>query len=415
MLPIKSNTADQGCSPVSSNCVIWQGPAIACINLCNGDSVSDVVYKLATEICALQAQLDLTDIDFDCLVSSAIGTPEPEHTLSVALELLIAKVCSLNDIINGVSENDGSVNLDPNVVIPQNASCFVTTDENGTAITQLPQSTFTKRIAVQVCALKTLTAQHATTLTNHESRLVTLEARPLPTPLPTVTPTCTFPSSADQQLDVAWEALEQQFCQLRAITGTPTALSAALTYQCTGLGAEKALSSTGTMNGLTGWKNQVGTVADVLTNLWITVCDMRAAVKDMAINGTSGGLSGTLNCSSIIVDFSVTTNEARTSATLFFAGVTTIPDGVTDCTGQGAKVTFSDSSGAKFISYVNVTNNKSNTNGVTINLSGLNTALAYTVLLEGCFTKDGNQCNKVVTKTAPVSCAVVTNVTASFV
>ena len=244
---------------------------------------------------------------------------------------------------------------------------------------------------------------------------MTLEARPLPTPLPTVTPTCTFPSSADQQLDVAWEALEQQFCQLRAITGTPTALSAALTYQCTGLGAEKALSSTGTMNGLTGWKNQVGTVADVLTNLWITVCDMRAAVKDMAINGTSGGLSGTLNCSSIIVDFSVTTNEARTSATLFFAGVTTIPDGVTDCTGQGAKVTFSDSSGAKFISYVNVTNNKSNTNGVTINLSGLNTALAYTVLLEGCFTKDGNQCNKVVTKTAPVSCAVVTNVTASFV
>ena len=413
MLPIKSNT-DTGCSPVSSNCVIWQGPAIACINLCNGDSVSDVVYKLATELCALQAELDLTDLDFDCLVSTAIGTPEPEHTLSVALELLINKVCSLNDIINGVSENDGSVNLDPNVVIPQNAACFVTVDENGSSITQLPQSTFTKRIAVEVCNLKTASLLHTTTLTNHETRIVSLEARPAATALPMVTPTCTFPTTADVNLDVAWEALEQQFCALRGITGMPTALSAALTYQCVGLGAEKALSQTGTMSGLVGWKNQVGTVADALQNLFITVCDMRAAVKDLALNG-GGSSSTTFNCASVIVDFTVTTNAERTSATLFFAGITTIADDVTDCTAQGAKVTVSDSSGAKFITYVNVSNNKTNTNGVTFSVPGLNPALNYTFLLEGCFTKNGNQCQKVVTKTAPVACAVVSNVTATFV
>ena len=38
-------------TPISSNSVIWQGPNISCINLCKGDSVSDIVYKLAVELC----------------------------------------------------------------------------------------------------------------------------------------------------------------------------------------------------------------------------------------------------------------------------------------------------------------------------------------------------------------------------
>lgn len=415
MVPIKSNTADTGCSPVSSNCVIWQGPAIACINLCNGDSVSEVVYKLGTELCALQAQLDLTDLDFDCLVSSAVGTPQPEHTLAVALELLINKVCSLNDLMSGGGSGGSTpAPQDPVIVIPQNAACFITTDENGASVTQLPTSTFIKRIAVEVCSLRTTSQLQTTTLSNHATRIVALEARPAATALPQVTPSCTFPTTADVNLDVAWEALEQQFCQLRSITGMPTALSAALTYQCAGLSAENALSRTGTMSSLNGWRNQVGTVADALTNLFITVCDMRAAVKDLALNGVSTS-STAFNCSSVIVDFTVTTNAERTSATIFFAGLTTIANDVTDCTAQGAKVTVTDSSGARFITYVNVSNNKANTNGVTFSVPGLNPALNYTFLLEACFTKNGSQCNKVVTKTALVSCAVVTNVTASFV
>lgn len=419
MLPIKSNTADSGCSPVSSNCVIWQGPAIACINLCNGDSVSDVVYKLATELCGLQTQLNVSDLDFSCLVNSAVGSPQPEQTLAYALELLINNVCSLNDLISGGSSGSSSggstpAPQDPMILIPQNAACFITTDENGASITQLPTSDFIKRIAVEVCSLKTASILQATTLNNHATRIGALEARPTASALPTVTPSCTFPTTADVNLDVAWEALEQQFCQLRSITGMPTALSAALTYQCTGLGAENALSQTGTMSSLNGWRNQVGTVADALTNLFITVCDMRAAVKDLALNGVSSN-STAFNCASVIVDFTVTTNAERTSATMFFAGLTTIADDVTDCTAQGAKVTVSDSSGARFITYVNVSNNKTNTDGVTFSLSGLNPALNYNFLLEACFTKDGNQCNKVVNKTAQASCAVVTNVTASFV
>jgi hypothetical protein len=73
MLPVKSNTADKGCSPVSSNCVIWQGPDLSCIDLCNGDAISDVVYKLATKLCTLQTSYELSTLDLSCLVSFLCG------------------------------------------------------------------------------------------------------------------------------------------------------------------------------------------------------------------------------------------------------------------------------------------------------------------------------------------------------
>lgn len=415
MLPTKSNT-EQGCSPVSSNCVIWQGPNISCINLCTGDSVSDVVYKLATEVCALQAQLDLTDMDFACLVSSAVGTPEPEHTLQVALELLIGKVCDVEAIINAFQQNDGTINLDFAVAIPADAMCFVANDVNGDPVFNLAHSVFTKNIARKVCALVTLTNQHTSILTNHETRLIAVEAYEAAAADLMVTPTCVLPANVDVTITTAFEALEQQFCSLRSITGMPTALSASLTYQCQGLAQEAALSQTGTMSALPGWKSPVSTVSDAITNMWLTMCDMRAAVKDIVINGSTGG--GTLagfNCSSVIVDFTVVTNEARTIATVYFSGLTSIADDINDCTSQGAKITFTDSNGGKYISYVNITANKTNTNGVPFTVTGLNPALNYTVLIEGCFTKNGSQCQKVVTKTAPVSCSVVTNVTATFV
>jgi len=62
MLPIKSNITSSGCIPTSSDCIIWQGPNIACINLCTGDSITDVTYKLAEKLCAVQSAYDLTPL-----------------------------------------------------------------------------------------------------------------------------------------------------------------------------------------------------------------------------------------------------------------------------------------------------------------------------------------------------------------
>jgi hypothetical protein len=50
MIP-NSQSNTNGCTPISSNCVIWQGPDIPCIQICNGATVSDVIALLAQEIC----------------------------------------------------------------------------------------------------------------------------------------------------------------------------------------------------------------------------------------------------------------------------------------------------------------------------------------------------------------------------
>ena len=60
------NLDNSPCSPISSNCVIWQGPDIPCIKLCAGDTVSDVVHKLATELCTIMETLKVSNYDLAC-------------------------------------------------------------------------------------------------------------------------------------------------------------------------------------------------------------------------------------------------------------------------------------------------------------------------------------------------------------
>ena len=65
MKPI--NYDDSGCNSISSNCVLWQGPDIECIDLCKGDTVSEVVYKLANELCTLLDKFNVDTYDISCV------------------------------------------------------------------------------------------------------------------------------------------------------------------------------------------------------------------------------------------------------------------------------------------------------------------------------------------------------------
>ena len=98
MTPSKSNLSKDTCSPISSNCVIWQGPDIPCLNLCNGDSVSDVLYKLAEDYCAFKDSLDVKDLDITPLLSSCgTNTPAPqEKSIVKILEIMIDKINCLS-------------------------------------------------------------------------------------------------------------------------------------------------------------------------------------------------------------------------------------------------------------------------------------------------------------------------------
>ena len=103
MIPSNSGgSSAAGCNPISSNCVIWQGPDIPCINLCKGDSISQVLAHLAEIMCEVQAATccDVSLLDPQCLDEyhkATHGEYIPDNwVLQDYINLLIEYVCQLD-------------------------------------------------------------------------------------------------------------------------------------------------------------------------------------------------------------------------------------------------------------------------------------------------------------------------------
>jgi len=409
MLPVKSNTADKGCSPVSSNCVIWQGPDISCINLCNGDAISDVVYKLANQLCTVQTSFNLSTLDLSCLVSFCSATnPAPtgdNKTLSAVLDFIIDKVCCLNTTIQNLPT--GSSYTEPNLALP---TCLQYNDPaTGQPIVELVHRQYTLRLANQHCSLKAVVDGHTSTLATHNTRITALENAPAVT-LPTVTPNCILTPGVATAMVTVLDELEAQFCTLRGVLGTNPALVSAIGQQCQGLASAPALSAPGTVSSLPGWNATSTTVASAIQNIFVVLCDMRSAVFNL------NTAAGATDCSTFLLGFNAAANEARTEVTLFFVGSTVVPAGFANCTAQGSKVTIKDSANKTFTGFVDLIAAQTDTDGVTFNISsaGLNTSSNYTVTVEGCVTKSGSTCNKVATFSVPVPCPIITSVSATL-
>lgn len=401
----RSNLNDKTTIAISSNTVRWEGENIECINLCTGDSVSEVVYQLGVEICTLKDTLNLSDLDLKCLVAACSECPAPDKTLGHVLQLLIDKICVIEDLL----PSGGSTT--PDELTTAIASCFIVNDSNGDPVTQLPVSEYVRRIGNAICTMQTTIGGHTTSLSNHETRIHNLENQAPPTlTIPTVVPSCTFETTAARTVDVVLAQVEKQFCELKAATGAPTAISTAVAKQCQGLKDMPAFSSVTAMSGITGWVADPRTMSDAMTNMWLTICDMRAALKNIADCCAP-------NCSNVIVDFDVIPNEGRDQLNLMFNGLCSVPAGYSNCNPAGSRLTITDSAGHRHIVFVDVMANLTDIEGETIDLSGtaINTNLTYTVKLEVCLTKDGVQCNKEIIKTDLPPCGMVTTITASLV
>ena len=409
MLPVKSNTVEQGCSPVSSNCVVWQGPNIACLNLCTGDTVSDVVYKVAVQLCTLKSQLDLSELDLSQLLTfcSSVGPAPTTKTLSTVLDFIIDKIQCLSTQVG--QGGGGSSYTEPTLSLP---SCLQYNDPaTSQLVTQLVHNQYTLRIANQFCSLSTTVAQHTATLTSHNTRITALENAP-GVVLPQVTPNCVLPSVPTAMVTVL-DKLEEEYCLLRGVLGSNSQITAASAQQCTALGSANALSQAGTMSSITGWNTQVTNMSQAFQNLWITVCDMRAAINDLK------NCCGSLDCSQFVLEYTAAANNTRQEVYLDFNPTTLIPSGSTNGV-QGTVVSISDGTITKTFN-INIITEAANSNPYTAIVAGgsvvgpaLNTSLPYTVTVNAYITKNGITCNKTVQKTVSVPCPVVSNVTATL-
>lgn len=280
------NLDNRPCSPISSNCVIWQGPDIPCIKLCTGDTVSDVVYKLGTELCTIMEELKVSNYDLSCLNLNAC----PPEDFKALIQLLINKICELNGIPTGTDKSAGC----PDCVVSV-APCFV----QGT-ITTMQLVDYVQMIANRVCSIVTEIDSINSQITTINSTLVDLQYQidNLPTyTLPSFPVNCILPPG-NQSLDVIVQTLMNDsslgYCRLLGATGNPSDINAAVLSQCIGdldqplaaLALDPPVVSTFSAYYSGSWVNAAAlgaspSVANTIKNIWVAVCDMYNYVSSL--------------------------------------------------------------------------------------------------------------------------------------
>lgn len=376
---------------ISSNSVIWQGPDLPCIHLCKGDTVSDVVYKLAEEICALKASLDLSDIDISCLLTICSTTAQPALTLANILELLINKVCCLNDILNNNLSNIGYINgrtedsyTEPMLDLP---ACLQYPNGTGGTVTQLILSEYTLRIATVLCSINTIVTNQGTQIIDLNNRITALEN---PSVIVPQLYSCLLGSV--NTIDIILQELETQFCAYKTVLGSTSNITSGVASQCVS-GIDNSLSTNGTMSSLPGWQTTVTNLGQSLQNLWITVCDIRQAV--FALKN-----SFPIDCTQFILGFNTAQDSTRQLITLTFNALTTIPSGFANCPTLST-VTITDNNGHIYSDILDLVAESTNPTGITYDITsaGFNTSDVYTITVTGCIVKDGFTCSKTVSST----------------
>jgi len=87
-----TNMKSSGCAVTTSNCVVWQGPDLCCIDLCHGDSISEVINELAKKICKIFEMLNVQSYD----LSELAGSCGPANFIEI-VQLLIDEVSALKN------------------------------------------------------------------------------------------------------------------------------------------------------------------------------------------------------------------------------------------------------------------------------------------------------------------------------
>jgi hypothetical protein len=279
------NLDNSPCSPTSSNCVIWQGPDLACIKLCKGDTVSDVIAKLATELCTILDQLNVNNYDLSCFNSTAC----PPVDFQALIQFLIDHICALEGVTPVDTTKSAAACPDCVVTV---ASCFV---QNNQTTMQLVD--YVQMIADRVCRILTDIANLQVQITNLDNRVTILENAPAPTfTLPSILVDCTLQASpligngsGATPLDAVVSALINDntygYCALRTATGLPADIITAVNSQCITSATDSLVYGTPMGTAYSGsWVSDPETVADSITNLWITLCDVFEYLSTMLSN-----------------------------------------------------------------------------------------------------------------------------------
>lgn len=305
-LPIKANDTQEGCNPIASNCVIWQGPDIPCIKLCKGDTISDVTAKLAERLCTILEYTDVSAYDLSCFNPIC---PSPRDFQEL-IQLLVDRICAINDI---PVTPGGGVGC-PDCIVPV-AQCLQRPDALGNVTTTLQLRDYVILIGNEICSITASILSIDSRITSVESAITNIETIIINggpgTPLVMPASAC-LGTAADTPVTVYLSALEAAFCTLRTVSGNQNDVNTALGYKCID-GTDPLPTGDGIYNSLPGWINSPTNIAQAVQDLWLVICNQNDAV--ISLNNTVLDLQTQLEeCCGV----AITCGSARLIATAWY-------------------------------------------------------------------------------------------------
>lgn len=269
------NLDNSPCSPISSNCIIWQGPDIPCIKLCKGDTISDVIFKLATELCTIMETLKVSNYDLECFNLVAC----PPSNFEELIQFLINKICELQLEVDaatvvtvattGITK---STSADTLVTV---APCFIV----GTT-TVMTIAEYATAMGTAICGILDQITIINATISTLDIRVTALERIPVPTTvIPSFTLSCvigTLPSGSVNFINVILEEfINNVWCSYVAATGDASNILSGISAICIA-DTDLQLTNGAAFSTNPFWIQNASyaTLGDAVNNLWVALCDV---------------------------------------------------------------------------------------------------------------------------------------------
>jgi len=321
------------CSPISSNCVIWQGPDIPCIKLCKGDTITDVVFKLATELCTIMDTLKVTSYDLACF-NLAECAP---NTFQELIQFLITRICALENIdpatvVTTTTSTTGTKSPAVSNFLLTAAPCF-----GGGTVTLIE---YVDLIANRVCSIVDDIAQLNIDISSLDIRVSALESAVPPVyTTPTVTITCAIGTSpplaagSSPAINTLLDKfINEEWCGMKYALGTPADISAAVATQCvagTDLALAVQYTSPGTIMQV-AYPTYVAapvSLADFINNTWLALCDLRDRVENWEKESVVAAGNNVTVSSSTVANITTYTVNALNTVIVAADDITVTPSG----------------------------------------------------------------------------------------
>lgn len=278
MIPTNSNNPNN-CDPISSNCVVWQGPDLDCVNVCQGDTISDVIAALCTQLTLLQTLVGSGNTEFNIAnINQSELTGTPATNLEELIQLMIDNII-LNQGGSPSGSGDPSTFNCDNVMacaVTGQPACFteLTGFSNGESLLR-----WISEVSQHLCDLGTTSSTTQAITTTLQTKVAALESAPTGDPNPMLYSSGVVTKGQLTPIATITQALDQQFVTLRNSTGTPSNITTGVNNEPADL--PQPVSAASYSKSLI---TSPATAGDAIYNIWLAIEDLRAATKDIQDN-----------------------------------------------------------------------------------------------------------------------------------